>query len=288
MLGMRRGGRGLMNASEAVEAVLREAFIPEVIWVHRGDGWSVPVRRDEEPERWAELARSGDSIVIQMDDGKATDKGAWPTSSSTAPEGMIALIDALELEPGMRVMEIGTGSGYNAAVLAHLLGAGNVTTVEIDPALAEHARRALDRAGYPVRVVTGDGAEGYAPGAPYDRVVATASVHTLPYAWVEQTRPGGFIVAPWASTFHPDWPLAKLTVGDDGTAEGRFFQPGFYMPVRDQRLSQGVLQETKKRWTEAGEPDCTRYGVTVTADGQSVWLDSPATPIACILDDAQC
>jgi protein-L-isoaspartate(D-aspartate) O-methyltransferase len=215
-----------------------------------------------------------------MDDGAATEKGAWPTSSSTAPEGIIKMIDALELQPGVRVLEIGTGSGYNAAVLAHLLGAENVTSVEIDPALADHARQALDRAGYPVQVVTGDGTEGYAPGALYDRVVVTASVHTMPYAWVEQTKPGGILVVPWAATFHPDGPLVKLTVRNDGTAEGRFFSPGFYMPVRDQRVSQGVVQETKKRWAKAGEPDCTRYGVTVTPEGQRIWLDSPAHPIA--------
>jgi protein-L-isoaspartate(D-aspartate) O-methyltransferase len=276
-----------MDASDAVRTVPREPFIPDVIWVHQGDGWSVPVQRDREPERWAELAGSRDSIVIQMDDGKAADKGAWPTSSSTAPEGMIAMIDALQLEPGMRVLEIGTGSGYNAAVLAHMVGAHNVTSVEVDPALAEHARRALERAGYPVRVVTGDGARGHAPCAPYDRVVVTASVHTLPYAWVEQTKPGGLIVVPWASTFHPDWPLAKLVVGDDGTAEGRFFRPGFYMPVRGQRLSQGVLHETKERWSAAGEPDCTRYGVTVTAEGQRIWLDTPVHPVECVMDDPE-
>ena len=270
-----------MDVREAVNAVPREPFIPEMIWVHRGDGWSIPVRRDREPERWAELAGSEDSIVIQVDDGNATEKGVWPTSSSTAPEGVIEMIDAAGLRSGMRVLEIGTGSGYNAAVLAHMLGSENVISVEVDPVLADHARRVLDRVGYPVRVVTGDGAEGYAPGAPYDRVVVTASVHTLPYAWVEQSRPGGVLVVPWAATFHPDCPLAKIVVGDDGTAEGRFIRPGFYMPVRDQRVSQGVMQETRKRWVEAGEPECTRYGVTVTPEGQRIWLDSPATPVTC-------
>ncbi|WP_433330443.1 methyltransferase domain-containing protein [Spirillospora sp. CA-294931] len=268
-----------MNVDEAVKAVPRERFIPEEIWVHRGDGWSVPLRREREPERWAELVRSGDSLVIQMDDGEATDKGAWPTSSSTAPEGMVMMINAMDLRPGMRILEVGTGSGYNAAVLAHLLGAENVISIEIDPRLAGQARQALDRAGYPVAVITGDGAEGYAPGAPYDRIVATASVHTLPYAWVEQTRPGGVILTPWASTFHPDWPLAKLSVGDNGTAEGRFIAPGFYMPIRAQRVSQGVLHETEKRWIKDGRPDCTRFGVTVTSEGQTVWLDSPGNPV---------
>ncbi|TDD96851.1 methyltransferase domain-containing protein [Actinomadura rubrisoli] len=269
-----------MNARDAVNAIPRETFIPEVIWTYRDDGWSVPVRRDREPERWAELAGSGDSIVIQMDDGRAVEKGAWPTSSSTAPEGIVTVIEALDLRPGMRILEIGAGSGFNAAVLAFLLGAENVTTVDIDRALADHARQALDRAGYPVEVITGDGTKGHAPGAPFDRIVATASVHTLPYAWVQQTVPGGIVLAPWAATFHPDCPLAKLTVRDDGSAEGRFIGPGFYMPVRDQRVSQRVMQETKKRWAKAGHPDCTRYGVTVTPEGQRIWLDSPERHVA--------
>lgn len=269
-----------MDARDAVAAVPRELFIPDVIWVHRGDGWSVPVRRGDEPDRWAELAASGDSLVIQIDDGRATDKGAWPTSSSTMPDGVVEMIDALELEPGARVLEIGAGSGFNAAVLAHLLGSENVVTVEIDNGLAEHARQALKRAGYSVKVVTGDGADGYAPDAPYDRVVVTAAVHTLPYAWVEQTRPGGILVVPWAATFHPDCPMARLVVGEDGRAEGRFVGPGFYMPMRSQRVSQAVLQETRKRWTAAGEPDCTRYGVTVTPEGQRIWFDSPDNPVA--------
>lgn len=273
-------GESVMDAWDAVGAVPRELFVPDVIWVHRGDGWSVPVRRAEEPDRWAELAASGDSLVIQMDDGRATEKGAWPTSSSTAPEGMVKIIEALALEPGARVLEIGTGSGFNAAVLAEMVGSENVTTVEVDGALAEPARQALNKAGYPVKVVTGDGTEGYPPGAPYDRIVVTASVHTLPYAWVEQSRPGGVLVVPWAATFHSDGPLARLVVGADGTAEGRFIGPGFYMPVRSQRVSQGVLHETRERWVAAGEPDCTRYGVTITPEGQRIWLDSPDNPVA--------
>ncbi|GLZ14573.1 O-methyltransferase [Actinomadura sp. NBRC 104425] len=271
-----------MDVREAVLAIPRADFIPDVIWVHRGDGWSVPVRRDQEPERWAELANSGDSLVIQMDDGKAVEKGAWPTSSSTTPDGVIEMIGLLDLEPGMRVLEIGTGSGYSAAVLAYLVGAENVVSIEVDAMLADHARRALDRAGYAVRVVTGDGMQGYAVGAPYDRVAVTAAVHTLPYAWVQQTTPGGILVVPWAPTFHPDGPLAKLTVADDRTAAGRFIGPGNYMPVRDQRVSQGVLQQARERWINAGRPACTRYGITVSAEGQRIWLDSPANPVTTV------
>ncbi|MGH8918047.1 MAG: protein-L-isoaspartate O-methyltransferase family protein, partial [Actinomycetes bacterium] len=79
------------------------------------------------------------------------------------------VLTALQVAPGMRVLEIGTGTGYNAALLAHQLGAAHVVSVEIDPVVAEHARHALAATGYrAVSVITGDGAEGYPPGAPYD------------------------------------------------------------------------------------------------------------------------
>src|SRR5437868_939195 len=192
--GLRGVGASEMDVRKAVEAIPREAFIPDVIWVHRGDGWSVPVRRGEQPERWAELAGCGDSIVIQMDDGKAIEKGAWPTSSSTAPDGMVTMINALDLRAGMRVLEVGTGSGFNAAVLAYLLGTGNVTTIEVDGALADHARKALVQAGCPVCVIAGDGAEGDAPGAPLVRSEGSARVHIVPISLAVASEPVGVIV----------------------------------------------------------------------------------------------
>ncbi len=151
--------------------------------------------------------------------------------------------------------------------------------MEIDASLADHARRALTQAGYPVTVITGDGMQGYRENAPYDRVVATAAVREVPYAWVEQTRPGGLILVPWVASFHPDEPLATLKVETDGTAEGRFGSPAWFMPMRSQRLRQRTIRETEERWAAAGKPEACRYGVTVTPEGQRIWLDSPDNPI---------
>ncbi len=190
------------------------------------------------------------------------------------------MINELDLSSGMRVLEIGTGTGYNAAVLAYLLGAQNVISVEIDPEVAEEARKALAKIGYSPTVVTGDGEDGYMRCAPYDRIMVTAAAHTVPYAWVEQTRPGGMILVPWAPTVHPDAPLLRLTVRDDGTADGRFIAKAGFMPLRAQHLLPRVSHETEERWTKAGCPDYPRYGVTVTAEGQRVWLDSPANPVS--------
>lgn len=267
-----------MSPADALQRVPRAAFIPEVVWVRRDDGWAVPLRRADDPDRWMELVMSGESVITQVDDG-VTEKGVWPTSSASAPHIVAAMLDALDVEAGLKVLEVGTATGYNAALLAELAGPSNVTTIEIDPGLAAHARAALHEAGYPLQVVTGDGTGGYADNAPYDRVLATAAVCELPYAWVRQTRPGGLIVAPWGPTVHPDEPLAVLEVGDNGVAEGRFTVPAWFMPMRGQRVPQDVRGRTRAMWVELGRPDAARFGLTVTHAGQRVWLDTPDRPI---------
>lgn len=263
-----------MELPDVFRRVPREAFIPDVVWVRRDDGWAVPLRREDDPDRWMALVRSDDSVITQVDDG-ATEKGTWPTSSASAPHIVATMLEALDVHAGMRVLEIGTGTGYNAALLAELAGASNVTTIEFDPDLAENARKALRQAGHPVEVVTGDGVDGHPANAPYDRVIATAAICELPYAWVEQTRPGGVVVVPWGPTVHPDEPLAVLTVGTDGTARGRFTDPAWFMPLRGQRLPQDVRHRTRERWEAQGKPDASRFGITVTRDRQTIWLDDP-------------
>ncbi|MBB4933405.1 protein-L-isoaspartate(D-aspartate) O-methyltransferase [Lipingzhangella halophila] len=275
---------------KTVAAVDREPFIPGTIYVRSEDtGWLVPLHRDDDPHRWRALVDSDQAVVTAVGydprlpehlRDPATGRGVMPTSSSSGRPVMARMLDALDLEPGMRVLEVGTGTGYNAALLAYIVGGGMVTSVESEPGLAEHARAALDTAGFHVDVVTGDGAHGHPPGAPYDRVVATAAVHTLPYAWVAQTRPGGVLVVPWAPTFHPDGPLAVLTVGEDGTACGRFVGPAHFMPLDTQRVDPGEVNRLHEVWEAEGVPDCARFGVTVTPQGQQVWLDAPDNHIS--------
>lgn len=284
---MQRDGEAV-NAQDAIAAVNREPFIPDQIFVRNEVGWLVPLRRSADPERWREQVEADAPIVTRVEPDPAlpaeicdpaTGKGMISISSSSAPFVMARLIEAMELEPGMRVLEIGTGTGYNAAVLARLVGARNVVSVEIDPVAASLARQALKSVDSPVKVVTRDGEEGYPPRAPYDRIVVTASAHTVPYAWVRQTRLGGLILVPLAPTVHPDWPLAALRVQDDGTAQGRCVGPSPFMPLRAQGVSPQRVQDTEDRWEAAGRPELARYGVTVAPEGQCVWLDSPANPV---------
>lgn len=122
-----------------------------------------------------------------------------PTSSSSAPSVVAAMLDALDVQPGQQVLEIGTGTGWNAALLCELVGdADRVTTIEVDPVVAAQARKTLGAAGYEVRVVVGDGAEGFPALAPYDRIIATCAVWEVPHAWLTQVRDGGIIVTPWS------------------------------------------------------------------------------------------
>ncbi len=135
-----------------------------------------------------------------LDDAIVTKRDAegQPISSSSQPAIMAIMLDQLDLAPGHRVLEIGAGTGYNAALIRHIIGpSGTVVSVDIETDLVERAREHLASAGYlDVTVVAADGAEGYPPGAPYDRVIATVGVSDLAPAWLHQAGPGARIVVP--------------------------------------------------------------------------------------------
>lgn len=120
-----------------------------------------------------------------------------PLSSSSQPAIMASMLEQLRLEEGMRVLEVGAGTGYNAALLSVLVGSrGSVVSVEVDPEIATEARRRLRAGGHAGRVVLGDGREGFAAQAPYDRIIVTASSRSLPVAWFEQLEPHGLLEVP--------------------------------------------------------------------------------------------
>ena len=125
-------------------------------------------------------------------------------SCASGPKIVAGMLDALQVEPGHKILEIGAGTGYNAALLATLAGpSGSVVTIDINESVTADARRHLDDTGFDnVTVLAGDGAQGDAAHGPYDRIIVTVGAWDLPRAWWDQLRPSGRLVVPlrWRGT----------------------------------------------------------------------------------------
>lgn len=132
-------------------------------------------------------------VTIKFDAGKAI-------SSSSQPTMMALMLEQLDLQPGMRVLEIGAGSGFNAALMAHIVGeAGHVVTVDIDDDLIDAAQVHLNAAGVRnVTAVCADGAYGYPAAGSYDRILLAVAAEDITPAWHDQLRDGGRLVLPLA------------------------------------------------------------------------------------------
>ncbi|MGH4017831.1 MAG: ATP-grasp peptide maturase system methyltransferase [Pseudonocardiaceae bacterium] len=156
-----------------------------------------------------------------------------PTSSSTQPVLMALMLDALDVADGHRVLEIGTGTGYNAALLRHRLGPDRVTTIDIDPTMVTDARNRLAANGDPPTVAVADAMTGFPANGPYDRILATVSVPEIPYAWVQQTRPRGKLLTHLHRTLDAGG-LLLAAVDDSGKSAHGTFLPdyGSFMPLR--------------------------------------------------------
>lgn len=237
-----------MTPAEAVAAVPRRLFVPPVVWADLGPGPRVRIDRETDPAKWAEVTDRDIPLVTQFEDGRAAGEGL-ATSSCSMPSMVNAFLDELQVYENNRVLEIGTGTGWTAALLCELAAQDNVTSVEIDPELAQQAVRSLKGSGYAPRVVTGDGAAGLPDGAPYDRVHVTCAVRDIPRAWLSQARPGGIIACPYAPGFGHGH-ILQLRVTHEGTAVGRFGGPADYMMLRSQRPPQGRA----RTWVSAGGP----------------------------------
>ncbi|MBV7669234.1 methyltransferase domain-containing protein [Streptomyces halstedii] len=206
----------------AYALVPRRAFLPDDIWpFDMKTGQVVHVSRADDERRWQEYADADLPVVTQWDDGEHEGRrpGRLPTSSASMPSLVFQMLDLLTVDEGSKVLEIGTGTGWNAALLAHRAGEENVVSVEVDRSVADQAKRALDRFGALVEVVHGDGSRGAPDRAPYDRTLATCGVREIPFDWVAQTRPLGVIVAPWGTCFTHDDALVRLQVQPN--AQGR-------------------------------------------------------------------
>ena len=223
----------------AFTQVPRHVFLPRFFHQQPRGRW---VAVDAADPDWLPLIYSDTVLVTQLDD----DPTRWdtarqhgpvagiPTSSSSQPAIMAVMLTELAVRDGLRVLEIGTGTGYNAALLCHRLGEAQVTTVDIDPTVVAQATENLATAGFHPTVTVADGASGFAENAPYDRVIATCSVTKVPPEWLAQTTPGGIVLTTLNRPIGAG--LVRITVGRDATGVGRVLgADGRFMPLRAHR-----------------------------------------------------
>lgn len=136
----------------------------------------------------------------------------------SAPHMVAIMLELADLKPGMNVLEVGTGSGWNAALISELVKT-DVYTIERIPELVEFARRNLECAGVKnVHVIPGDGSMGFSPKAPYDRIIVTAGAPDIPRPLVEQLKPGGKLIIPVGS-YHLWQDLIEVVKLRDGSVK---------------------------------------------------------------------
>ncbi|MGH2599503.1 MAG: methyltransferase, FxLD system [Dehalococcoidia bacterium] len=229
-----------------------------------------------------------------------TDAAGASISAASQPRIVAMMLEQLDARPGERILEIGAGTGYNAALIAAMVGdAGHVTTIDVDADLVDGARRHLTAAGVGnVDVVLGDGALGHPGAAPYDMIIATVGAWETPTAWLEQLVPDGRLVVPlrlrgaasrsivferhsggWRSQGSELAVFMPLRIGDDArrtvtlTPEQDVILQVHKEQAADQALA-GVLDTDRtKIWTQVHFPAMVPY------EWMDLWL-------ACTLDNA--
>ena len=240
--------QGTVRSDRWVEAFLtvpRHEFLTE--FFTSDDGITYAAVGADDGERWLRLAYTDEAWVTQIDN----DSRAWararagepvtgaPTSSSSTPGLMAEMLEALDVTDDSRVLELGTGTGYNAALLCAGLSDRQVASVDIDPDLVRRSAEALARVGYRPLLHAADG-DALTPPAdrppydrsPYDRLIVTYGVPRVPPRWLSLVEPAGLIVAP-LSRDQPIGAMVRLAVTDDRRAEGRFLPfYGAFMPSR--------------------------------------------------------
>ena len=196
--------QGFLNSPQIIQAMLK-----------------VP-REDFIPENYKDYAYLEVPLILP---------GA--NSTISCPHSYPLFYEALELHEGDNFLEVGAGSGYGAALAREIIGiGGHVVTIEIDPETYAFARKNLEALGYKdVFLLQCDGALGYPPWAPYDKICITASCPQIPEPLVQQLKGDGKFITPVGSSEAPQ-DLILLEKKQDGTLITQVIEKVLYVPLR--------------------------------------------------------
>ncbi|WP_431982538.1 methyltransferase domain-containing protein [Streptomyces qinglanensis] len=249
---------------DAFSSVPRHLFVPR--WYEQEtDERGIAVWRERRAADDLAAAYRDTTLVTALDPAtvEQVDDTAWtgiPTSSSTLPSLMAGMLEDLAVEDRYRVLEIGTGTGYNSALLSYRLGEHLVYSVDVDPALVETARQRLAEAGYVPRLAVGDGSHGHPAECTFDRIIATCSVPAIPEAWLGQSRPGTVVLTD--VDLGIEGGLVRLTVDSKWRALGHFTTTGGrFMAARTDATTYAAPQ-----WPERAPIAATRPTTVTAAD----------------------
>ncbi|MER6667419.1 methyltransferase domain-containing protein [Amycolatopsis japonica] len=246
---------------DAFAATPRHLFVPHILngpaWLSAGD------------PGWLDAVYANESLATQTRSASDDTTGREiASSSSSKPAVMAVMLERLAAEPGHQVLEIGTGTGYNAALLSHRLGADNVYSLDLDPELVDTAQEHLIAAGYRPHLAAGDGFAGWPGEMTFDRIIATCAVTAIPPAWINQLADGGRIIAPLDAS--AAGPLLVLDKTADDEVSGRIDPfPVLFMPMRTDVTSPFAPGQSPSA-AAAGMP---HYGTT--AVDPAALLESP-------------
>lgn len=224
-------GLSSVSIMHAFTQTPREQFVPSFLEKQGGQWVTVSQKNDDE---YLQKVYTDTSLVVQVD------HRGWACSSSSMPSIMAVMLEALDVPRASKVLEIGTGTGYNAALLSILTGdASLVTSIDCENAraLSDAARHALHALVGPVHVINGDGFQGVLQNAPYDRIIATASAPMIPSAWIDQLAPGGILVMDLHGPLESGFLVFEKNKNDHG-GHGHFLKRSLhFMPLVSEHVS---------------------------------------------------
>ncbi|GIW78218.1 MAG: hypothetical protein KatS3mg105_0025 [Gemmatales bacterium] len=213
---------------KAFRATPRHRFIDRIFQFDRQKGqWQERIA-DTTSLQWLSLVYSDRALTTAIG-GNTSD--ALPVSSSSQPSLMGQMLQDMRLSPGHRVLEIGAGTGYNAALLAHIVAPGEVISIDVDPDVLSRAWANLR--AFPerrIRLHPADGRAGFPAEAPFDCIIVTAATNDLEPAWLQQVKDGGVLLVPLVISPGLEYIVCGRVEG--GIFHGRITRAAYFMPLR--------------------------------------------------------